>query len=157
MIAINPEENHTLTQATTPPYRNVYVIGVFDLFHRGHIEFLRQARALGERLIVAVNGDAMVSAYKRKPVYSEDDRLELIRSCRYVDEAFIVDGFDNKPFVEAYAIDAIIHGNDWERTSYLEQIRMTEDYLQERNIELVLIPYTTGISTSALIQQIKAL
>lgn len=156
MIVTTPEENRI---AATPArlYQNVYVIGVFDLFHRGHIEFLKQARALGERLVVAVNGDDMVSAYKRKPVYSETDRLELIKACRYVDDAFVIREFDNKPVIEAYGIDAIVHGNDWERSSYLEQIRMTEDYLRQQGCELVLIPYTAGVSTSAIIQQIKAL
>ena len=47
--------------------KNVYVIGVFDLFHFGHVELLRRARALGDRLIVAINGDDMVASYKRRP------------------------------------------------------------------------------------------
>lgn len=47
----------------------VYVIGSFDLFHRGHVELLRRARALGDRLIVAINGDDIVEKYKRRPLY----------------------------------------------------------------------------------------
>lgn len=139
-----------------PKYKNVYVIGVFDLFHRGHLELLKNARALGERLIVAVNGDQMVADYKRKPLYDEHDRLELIRACRYVDEAFIIREFDNKKYIEQYQVDAIVHGNDWERSSYLEQIRVTESYLETRGVALVLLPYTQGISTSDLIKRIKA-
>ncbi len=137
-------------------YKNVYVIGVFDLFHRGHVELLKNSKALGERLIVAINGDQMVADYKRRPFYSEEDRLAIIKSCRYVDDAFIIHEFDNKKYIEEYGIDAIVHGNDWERSSYLQQIRVTEEYLQERNIELVLLPYTQGISTSDLIKRIKA-
>jgi glycerol-3-phosphate cytidylyltransferase len=136
-------------------YKNVYVIGVFDLFHRGHVEFLKKAKSLGENLIVAVNGDEMVADYKRKPFYSETDRLEIIKSCKYVNDAFIINIYDNKEYIEQYNIDAIVHGNDWERTSYLSQIRVTEDYLKERNTELVLVPYTAGISTSELIKRIK--
>ncbi|MFD2512309.1 iron-containing alcohol dehydrogenase [Pontibacter locisalis] len=136
-------------------YKNVYVIGVFDLFHKGHIELLKKARSLGNRLIVAVNGDEMVSEYKRKPFYSEEDRLEIIRNCKYVDEAFIIRGYDNKEYLEKFSIDAIVHGNDWERGSYLKQIRVTEEYLATRNIDMVLVPYTNGISTSGLIKQIK--
>lgn len=137
-------------------YKNVYVIGVFDLFHRGHVEFLKKAKALGENLIVAVNGDDMVASYKRKPFYSEDDRLEIIKACKYVQEAFIIREYDNKKYIEAYAIDAIVHGNDWERDSYLKQICVTDAYLKEQNTELVLIPYTAGISTSQIIKQVKA-
>ena len=136
-------------------YKNVYVIGVFDLFHRGHVEFLKKAKALGQNLIVAVNGDDMVASYKRKPFYSEEDRLEIIKSCKYVQEAFIIRGYDNKQYIEAYNIDAIVHGNDWERNSYLHQIRVTEEYLKEQNAELVLVPYTAGVSTSNIIKQIK--
>src|SRR5687768_3905935 len=105
-------------------YKNVYVIGVFDLFHRGHVEFLKKAKSLGENLIVAVNGDEMVADYKRKPFYSETDRLEIIKSCKYVNDAFIINIYDNKEYIEQYNIDAIVHGNDWERTSYLSQIRV---------------------------------
>ncbi len=136
-------------------YKNVYVIGVFDLFHRGHVEFLKKAKSLGQNLIIAVNGDDMVASYKRRPFYSEDDRLEIIKSCKYVNEAFIIKEYDNKAYIEKYEIDAIVHGNDWERESYLQQIRVTEEYLKERNAELVLIPYTAGISTSQLIKLIK--
>ncbi len=97
----------------------------------------------------------MVASYKRKPFYSEEDRLEIIKSCKYVNEAFIIKEYDNKAYIEKYEIDAIVHGNDWERESYLHQIRVTEEYLKERNAELVLIPYTAGISTSQLIKLIK--
>lgn len=137
-------------------YKNVYVIGVFDLFHRGHVEFLKKAKALGENLIVAVNGDEMVASYKRKPYYAEEDRLEIIKSCKYVQDAFIIREYDNKKYIEQYEIDAIVHGNDWERASYLQQIRVTDDYLKQQNAELVLIPYTAGVSTSQIIKQIKA-
>jgi len=136
-------------------YKNVYVIGVFDLFHRGHVEFLRKAKSLGQNLIVAINGDEMVASYKRKPFYSEHDRLEIIKACKYVDEAFIIREYDNKEYIEKYKVDAIVHGNDWEKNSYMHQIRVTEDYLKEKNAELVLVPYTSGISTSQLINLIK--
>lgn len=137
-------------------YKNVYVIGVFDLFHRGHVEFLKKSKSLGERLIVAINGDDMVASYKRRPFYSEEDRLAIIQACKYVDEAFIIREYDNKQYIEQYGIDAIVHGNDWERNSYLQQIRMTDDYLKSRNAELVLVPYTAGVSTSDIIKKIKA-
>jgi len=136
-------------------YKNVYVIGVFDLFHKGHVEFLKKAKILGERLIVAVNGDDMVASYKRKPFHSEHDRLEIIKSCKYVDEAFIIREYDNKEYIEKYNIDAIVHGDDWEIESYMQQICVTKEYLKSRNAEIVLVSYTSGISTSCLIKQIK--
>lgn len=136
-------------------YKKVYVIGVFDLFHRGHVEFLKKAKSLGEKLIVAINGDEMVASYKRRPFYSEYDRLEIVKACRFVDEAFIIRDYDNKEYIEKYGVDAIVHGNDWEINSYIEQIRVTKEYLQERNVDLILVPYTSGVSTSQLIKKIK--
>lgn len=135
-------------------HKSVYVIGVFDLFHRGHVEFLKKARSLGERLIIAVNGDEMVSAYKRKPIMSEVDRLEIIKTCKYVDDAFIIREYDNKPYIDKFNVNVIVHGSDWERSSYLEQICVTEDYLKEHNIDVIFVPYTSGISTSGLIRKI---
>lgn len=135
--------------------KRIYVIGVFDLFHRGHVELLRRSKELGDKLIVAINGDEMVASYKRAPFFSEDDRLEIIKACKYVDEAFIIREYDNKAPLVEYDIDAIVHGDDWEAKSYMEQIRVTEDFLKKHEIELVLLPYTKGISTSELIETIK--
>ena len=137
-------------------YKNVYVIGVFDLFHRGHIELLRNSKSLGERLIVAINSDQFVSVYKRAPIFAETDRLEIVRSCKYVDEVFLVHNYDNRPILEKYNIDAIIHGDDWERSSYLKQIAVTEEYLSSKNIDLILLPYTKGVSTFEIIKKIKS-
>jgi glycerol-3-phosphate cytidylyltransferase len=136
-------------------YNNIYVIGVFDLFHRGHVEFLKKAKSLGKNLIVAVNSDDMVASYKRQPFYEENDRLEIVKSCKYVNEAFIIKGYDNREFIEKYNIDAIVHGDDWEINSYMKQICVTEDYLKANNTKLILVPYTSGISTSHLIKKIK--
>lgn len=134
----------------------VYVIGVFDLFHKGHVELLRRSRELGDRLIVAINGDEMVASYKRQPYYSESDRLAIVEACKYVDEAFIIKGYDNKEYIEKYKVNKIVHGDDWELNSYMEQIRVTPEYLKEQNCEVILLPYTEGISTSELIKKIKS-
>jgi cytidyltransferase-like protein len=138
-------------------YKNLYIIGVFDLFHTGHLSFLEQCATLSENLIVAVNGDEMVAAYKRLPIFSEEQRLKLIKANRLVSDAFIIREFDNKPYLEQYEIDAIVHGDDWERSSYLEQIRVDENFLNEKGIELVFVPYSQGISTSELIKKIQNL
>ena len=135
--------------------KTVYVIGVFDLLHRGHLELLKNSKKLGDKLIVAVNGDRMVESYKRKPFFSEEDRLELIKAIRFVDEAFIIQEYDNKEYIKKYQVNLIVHGDDWERESYIEQIRVSDAFLNENNCELVLLPYTKGISTSDLINEIK--
>ncbi|MCP5042652.1 MAG: adenylyltransferase/cytidyltransferase family protein [bacterium] len=135
--------------------KTVYVIGVFDLFHRGHLAFLEHARALGSRLVVAINGDAMVASYKRKPFHSEQDRLTIVRALRCVDEAFVIHGYDNRRPMLEHEVDIVVHGNDWEADSYMEQIRVDSAFLERHRIELCFIPYTDGVSTSSIIETIR--
>jgi glycerol-3-phosphate cytidylyltransferase len=135
----------------------VLVVGVFDLFHRGHVELLRRARALGERLIVVINGDEFTAAYKRRPVYSEEDRAAIVAATRFADNVVVSNSSDVKPHVERFGINVIVHGDDWEHESYLRQIDLTEQYILDRGIELVYTPYYAGVSTSALIKRLREL
>jgi glycerol-3-phosphate cytidylyltransferase len=137
--------------------RNVLVIGVFDLFHRGHVELLRTARFHGDRLVVAVNGDDFTAAYKRRPLFPEADRAALVAATRFVDEVMIAQTGDAKPIIEKYGINVIVHGDDWPHDSYMQQIQVSNEYVRERGIEFVYTPYYKGTSTSQLIAQIKAL
>ncbi len=133
----------------------VYVIGVFDLFHRGHLSFLERARACGERLVVAINGDDMVASYKRRPIHSEEDRLAIVGALRCVDHAFVIRDYDNRRAMLEHEVDIVVHGDDWEARSYMEQIRVSERFLERHGIELRFIPYTEGISTSAILERIR--
>lgn len=133
----------------------VMVIGVFDLFHRGHVEFLKNAAGFGERMVVVVNGDEMVARYKRRPVFNEVDRLEIVRALRWVDDAVISNSFDVKPLVERFRPSSIVHGDDWPRASYLEQIRMTEEDLDRFGARLIFIPYYEGVTTSGIIRDVQ--
>jgi glycerol-3-phosphate cytidylyltransferase-like family protein len=81
--------------------------------------------------------------------------LEIVKSCKYVDDAFIINEFDNKKYLLKYKIDVIVHGNDWTGDTYLKQIRVTAEFLQENNIVMTYLLYTSGISTSELINRIK--
>lgn len=137
--------------------KTVYIIGVFDLYHRGHIELLKRAKSLGDRLVVAINSDRIVTDYKREPIFNEEDRLELVKSCRYVDEAFIIHEFDNKEYIKQFNIDIIVHGDDWDEAGYLKQIRVTPEFLEEHNVEMKFLPYTAGISTSDIIKRINSI
>ena len=133
----------------------VYIIGVFDLFHTGHVELLRRAKELGDKLVVAINSDDIVEQYKRRPFIDEENRLKVIQACKYVDEAFVIRTFDNKDVVLKYVVSIIVHGNDWVGDSYLEQIKLTPQFISKHQIELIYLPYTKGISTSEIIQKIK--
>lgn len=136
--------------------KTVYVIGVFDLFHRGHLEMLRRARQLGDRLVVAVNGDDFTESYKRRPLYSETDRAEIVGSLSVVDHVFIKKDADHSKELLSFEVSCVVHGDDWTGDSYLRQIGVSQDFVNEHGIEMVYIPYWQGISTSSLISTIKS-
>jgi cytidyltransferase-like protein len=130
----------------------VLIVGVFDLFHAGHVKLLERARALGDRLVVVVNGDELTASYKRPPIMSEQDRLLLIQSCRYVDHAEISNDYSIRHIITKYKVAKIVHGDDWEIDSYKKQIRCDDAFLEQTGAELVLVPYTAGVSTSQIIE-----
>ncbi|BAJ00077.1 adenylyltransferase/cytidyltransferase family protein [Shewanella violacea] len=135
--------------------KKVLVVGVFDLFHRGHVEFLQKAAEFGDELIILINGDEMTEKYKRRPIYNEDDRAAILNSLACVSQVEVTNSFDIKPIIEKYGIDIIAHGDDWEHESYLAQIRCTPAYLDEQGVSLAYTQYHKSVSTSAILKQIK--
>lgn len=134
--------------------KNVYVLGVFDLFHVGHLQLLKTAKSLGEKLVVGINSDELVREYKREPIIPEEERLLILESCKHIDEVFIVRSFDNKQILIEKNIDLIIHGDDWTGKGYLEQIGVSEEFLIVNNIAMEYLPYFVGRSTSGIINDI---
>jgi glycerol-3-phosphate cytidylyltransferase len=131
---------------------NVLAVGTWDLFHPGHVRFLWRAKQLGSSLVVGVNTDEFAAVYKRRPVMSLDERVEMVGSCRHVDMVLVNEGgADAKPLIEKAAAGVVAHGDDWTGESYLDQLGVTPEYLRERGIVVAFVPYTAGISTSALI------
>lgn len=133
----------------------VYTGGTFDLFHAGHVKFLRECANLGY-ITVAVNTDAFVKRYKGKePVVCLDDRMTVLDSCRWVDSVIVNDGDeDSKPSIIKVAPDIIAIGSDWEGKDYCRQMGFTQEWLDEQDIQLVYLPYTPGISTTLLRERI---
>ena len=134
--------------------RAVFVSGVFDLFHRGHVELLNRAATFGDRLFVGVNSDEMVERYKRRPIFGAADRLAIVKSMRCVTDAVIYGEFDLKPMVELFQPSVMVHGDDWPRDRYLKQICMTEEDLIRYGVDLVLIPYWRGTSTTSIVERL---
>ena len=127
----------------------VYTGGTFDLLHAGHIAFLRRCAELG-RVVVSLNTDEFISAYKgRPPVMSFAEREAVLLGCRYVDEVVPNrGGADSKISIEDVEPYLIVIGSDWARRNYYEQMGFDQDWLDARGIGLVYIPYTKGISTT---------
>ena len=95
----------------------IWMDGVFDLMHCGHMNAFRQARALGTKLIVGVNSYESVAASKGKPLYSEEERMRGVAGCKWVDEVvgnvpYVMDE-DYLDFIfSCFAVDFIVHGDD---------------------------------------------
>ena len=140
----------------------VYTGGTFDLLHSGHIRFLKACRRLAGddgRVVVALNTDAFIQAYKGSlPIMLFDERKELLLSCRYVDQVVAnIGGADSKPSIELVMPDYVVIGDDWARKDYYAQMQFTRSWLDAYDIQLVYVPYTPGISTTELKQRIARL
>ena len=138
-----------------------YIGGTFDLPHYGHYEIFRKAKLICDYLIVAVNTDEFCERYKRKPIMTEDERIRTIEYCRYVDEVVVNIGNEDSTltvdtYIEAKGnIDFIFHGDDWVGDKLKTQMGITERWLDDKNINMVYLDNTKGISTTDLINRIN--
>lgn len=135
---------------------NVYTGGTFDLFHSGHVNFLKKCSQLGF-VTVALNTDEFIEAYKgRPPVMSFEQRKAVLEACIYVD-AVIANkgGADSKPSILEVNPDIIVIGSDWARKDYYKQMQFDQDWLDQHGYGLAYIPYTNEISTTMLKQRIR--
>lgn len=93
----------------------VITFGTFDLFHLGHVRMLERAAKLGDHLVVGVSTDRLNFDKKQKyPVFSQDERLEIVAAVRYVDEVFLEESLELKrDYVLQYQADILVMGDDW--------------------------------------------
>lgn len=131
--------------------RNVYVDMAGDLFHPGHVALLKAARAFGERLIVGVLSDEVVTRYKRKPVMSLAERVTVIEACRYVDAVIPDAPYQvTAEFLDEHDIAVVVHGDD------LPPDTVEEVYGPAAAAgKLRLVEYTAGVSTTDLIRRCR--
>ena len=148
--------NETRSLTSQKKYHIGYISGVFDLYHIGHINMLRRAKEQCDYLIVAVTSDEYVRSHKkREPFIPFEERCEVIKSCKYVDEVVGVP-YKYAGTVEAfqkYHFDCQFCGSDYVNDPWwLEQ----KAYLQKHGSDLVFFPYTQKTSSTkikALIEQ----
>lgn len=129
-------------------------IGTYDLFHVGHLFFLKKASELCSRLIVAVDSDERVFEYKgHYPIIPVEQRMTIVSSIKCVDTVIRNDTGYGADRWKQYNIDVIFIGNNWEQN---REWKNKESYLKENGIDTVYIPSTSGVSTTLIIQQIIA-
>ena len=137
----------------------VYTGGTFDLFHSGHVNLLKKCKEIAGvngRVIVSLNTDSFIESYKGKPpICNESEREIVVKSCVYVHEVILnVGGVDSRESIDMAKPDFIVIGSDWARKNYYAQMGFDQDWLDERGISLVYVPYTKEISTTNLKQRL---
>ena len=129
-------------------YKIGYTQGVFDMFHIGHLNLINNAKKRCHYLIVGVNSDRLVEDYKnRSPVIKENDRAEIVRNLKAVDECIIVDTLDKIAIYEKIHFDAVFIGSDWKGN---ERWIQTENDLAQVNADVVYLDYTPNVSSTCL-------
>ena len=129
--------------------KTVITFGTFDVFHVGHIRVLQRAAALGDRLVVGVSADALNIAKKgRAPVYSQDERMEIVASLRVVDEVFVEESLELKrDYIVERRADVLVMGDDWAgKFDWVSDV-----------CEVVYLPRTPSVSTTGIIEHIASL
>lgn len=138
-------------------YKRGYVSGVFDMFHIGHLNLLRRAKEQCEYLLVGVVEDNVTQQLKgTTPRIAEKERLAIVQSIRFVDEAFLLplELTQRQESWKVYQYDVAFSGNDREGNPVWEK---EKEFLRTVGSDLVYFPYTPGITSTALrIEQAKA-
>lgn len=125
-----------------------YTTGVYDMFHTGHLNLLRRARAECDRLIVGVTVDEVVVARKNKaPIVPFEERVMIVEAIRYVDEVVAQEDMDKYRMWERLHFHRIFVGDDWKGTPEWDEY---ERQFSAVGVDIVYFPYTEGTSSTKL-------
>ncbi|SEL70872.1 choline-phosphate cytidylyltransferase/glycerol-3-phosphate cytidylyltransferase [Colwellia chukchiensis] len=124
-----------------------YTTGVFDLFHVGHVNLLRNAKGMCDKLVVGVTTDELVSYKNKKSVISFEERMEVVRSCRYVDAVIPQEDMDKYTQWQKVKFDVMFVGDDWFKTEKWQQI---DEKFKAEGVRVVYFPYTKGTSSTLI-------
>jgi cytidyltransferase-like protein len=127
----------------------IYVDMVGDLFHCGHVAYLKECKRLGKILKVGIHGDDDVRSYKRQPILTMEERIKVVEACKYVDEVIPNAPLKlTKDFLKLHNIHRVCHADD------ISDKGINDMYSDVIDV-LFFIPYTRGISTTLIIERIK--
>lgn len=137
------------------PRKTIYLDGVFDLFHIGHLKSIEQCAALGDRVIIGITGDHDAMGYKRRPIINEADRTAIVQSLKMVDHVVCpCPLLVTKEFMQKWDIDLVVHGfaDKRDRDKQIDEffsVAVEEGKFQEIN-------YYGKMSTTDIISRIKS-
>lgn len=131
--------------------RLVFTNGCFDLLHPGHVSYLKQARALGDALVVALNSDSSVRALKGagRPILNQSERAEIMAALESVDYVVIFSDETPRSLIAALLPDVLVKGGDWK----IDQI-VGRDEVEAAGGRVLSLPYVEGSSTTDIIERI---
>lgn len=132
----------------------VYVGMVADFLHHGHINIITEARKLGSVIIGLLTDDAAES-YKRKPIFTFEQRKKIIENIKGVDSVVPQTSLDYIPNLEKIKPDYVVHGDDWKTGVQQNEREKIIKYLEKNNGILVEIKYTSGISSTSIIKHLS--
>ncbi len=129
-----------------------YTTGVFDLFHIGHLNLLKNAKGMCDKLVVGVTVDELVQYKGKSALIPFEDRIEIVRACKYVDAA--VPQYDMNKLAACKELGASILfvGDDWYDT---DKWKKYEQEFASEGIQIVYFPYTRGVSSTKIAEALK--
>jgi glycerol-3-phosphate cytidylyltransferase len=129
-----------------------YTSGVYDLFHIGHLNLFKNAKGMCDKLVVGVTTDEL-SLYKGKqPLISFEDRVDIVRSIRYVDAVVPQESMDKVEMCKKIKASVLFVGDDWYNTPKWDSI---EQDLDKINIKVIYFPYTKRVSSTIITNTLK--
>ena len=132
-----------------------YTAGVYDMFHIGHLNILKNAKSLCDYLIVGVSTDEVVIENKNKtPMIPFKDRMQIVAAIKYVDKVIPQESYDIEGKIKTAVsekIDVMFVGDDWKNTDKWNKI---EYELNKIGVKVVYLKHTDGISTTLLSEKI---
>jgi len=124
-----------------------YTSGVYDLFHIGHLNLLKNAKSMCDKLVVGVSTDELVTYKNKKAVIPFDERIEIVRSIKYVDAVVPQEDMDKLLMCKKLKANILFVGDDWYKTPKWENY---EEEFEREKIKIVYFPYTKGVSSTML-------
>lgn len=131
-----------------------YTTGVYDLFHIGHLNLLKNAKGLCDKLIVGVTVDKLVEYKNKRSVIPFEERIEIVRNIKYVDAAIPQEELDKFKMWEKLHFDVLFVGDDWFNAPSWQEM---EKKFSEVGVRVVYFPYTKGTSSTILNDTLRKL
>ena len=130
-----------------------YTTGVYDLFHIGHLNLLKNAKGMCDKLIVGVTVDELVAYKGKQSMIPFEDRIEIVRSCKYVDAAVPQYDMNKLEACKKLGASFLFVGDDWYGT---EKWQNYEKEFEEAGIKIIYFPYTKGVSSTKINEELNA-